>query len=206
MSKTCENAETSNLNEDSDDYVLCKKTNSLRPVPEKLNYFDLFGVRKVSFKVDLKALSKRHKRLQMILHPDRFSGATEEQKALSDVWSPIVNEAYACLKKPIRRANYLLYLAGRPLHEGEEVGLDANFLAEIVELNEEIVEAELPSDVSGLMTHVREVLQTLFDKAEVAFDHQNDMDRARLITAQIRYYENLKKKLVERETQLGIMR
>ena len=53
------------------------------------------------------------------------------------------------------RANYLLYLAGRPLHEGEEIGLDANFLAEIVELNEEIVEAEGPTEVAGLMTHVR---------------------------------------------------
>ena len=46
------------MTEDSDDYVLCKKTNTLRPVPEKLNYFDLFGIRKVSFKVDLKALAR----------------------------------------------------------------------------------------------------------------------------------------------------
>ena len=46
----------------------------------------------------------------------------------------------------------------------------------------------------------------MVNQAEVAFDHDNDMDRARLITAQIRYYENLKKKLVERETDLGMIR
>jgi len=190
----------------NDDFVVCKKCNSLRPVPEKLNYFDLFGCPEMSFKVDLKALKQKHKKLMMVLHPDRFTLSTEEEKALSDIWSPIVNEAYYILKKPVRRANYLLYLRGRPLHEGEEVGLDANFLAEIVELNEEIVEAEGETDVAGLMTHVREVLQSLFDKAEVAFDAENDLDRARLVTAQIRYYENLKKKLVERETEFGMMR
>jgi len=188
----------------NDDFVVCKKCNSLRLVPEKLNYFDLFGCSEHSFKVDLKALKQKHKKLQMVLHPDRFTLSSDEEKALSDIWSPIVNEAYYILKKPVRRANYLLYLRGRPLHEGEEVGLDANFLAEIVELNEEIVEAEIESDVSGLMLHVREVLQSLFDKAEVAFDVENDLDRARLVTAQIRYYENLKKKLVERELEFGL--
>ena len=49
-------------------------------------------------------------------------------------------------------------------------------------------------------------MQTLFDKAEVAFDVDSDLDRARLVTAQIRYYENLKKKLVERETEFGMIR
>jgi len=119
--------------------VLCKKTKTLLPVPETLNYFDLFGLPEPTFKIDLKAL-------------------------------------------------------------------DANFLAEIVELNEEIIEAEGPTEVAGLMTHVRDHLQTLFDKAEVAFDVDSDLDRARLVTAQIRYYENLKKKLVERETEFGMIR
>lgn len=204
-SKTCAAKSTEDVKE-IDAFVLCKKTKTLLPVPETLNYFDLFGLPEPTFKIDLKALGKKHKRLQTILHPDRFSLASEDQRALSDIWSPIVNEAYACLKKPVRRANYLLYLAGRPLHEGEEIGLDANFLAEIVELNEEIVEAEGPTEVAGLMTHVRDHLQTLFDKAEVAFDVDSDLDRARLVTAQIRYYENLKKKLVERETEFGMIR
>ena len=58
---------------------------------------------------------------------------------------------------------------------------------------------------SSFFSH-RDHLQTLFDKAEVAFDVDSDLDRARLVTAQIRYYENLKKKLVERETEFGMIR
>ena len=65
----------------NDDFVVCKKCNSLRSVPEKLNYFDLFGCSEVSFKVDLKALKKKHKKLQMVLHPDRFTLSTDEEKA-----------------------------------------------------------------------------------------------------------------------------
>ena len=62
-----------------DAFVLCKKTRTLLPVPETLNYFDLFGLPEPTFKIDLKALGKKHKRLQTILHPDRFSLASEDQ-------------------------------------------------------------------------------------------------------------------------------
>ena len=65
--------------------------------------------------------------------------------------------------------------------------------------------AECFQRFSSFFSH-RDHLQTLFDKAEVAFDVDSDLDRARLITAQIRYYENLKKKLVERETEFGMIR
>ena len=36
-------------------------------------------------------------RIELVTRP------TDVQRALSDIWSPIVNEAYACLKKPVRR-------------------------------------------------------------------------------------------------------
>ena len=45
------------------------------------------------------------------------------EKNLSDAWSPLVNEAYVCLKKPILRANYLLLLHGMPLQENENIRL-----------------------------------------------------------------------------------
>ena len=53
----------------------------------------------------------------------RFSQSSKEEQILSDSWSPLVNEAYNCLKKPILRANYLLMLNGRPLEENENIRL-----------------------------------------------------------------------------------
>ena len=55
--------------------------------------------------------------------PHRFSQSSKEEQVLSDSWSPLVNEAYNCLKKPILRANYLLTLNGRPLEENENIRL-----------------------------------------------------------------------------------
>ena len=59
----------------------------------------------------------------MICFRYRFAQSTEEEKNLSDAWSPLVNEAYICLKKPILRANYLLLLHGMPLQENENIRL-----------------------------------------------------------------------------------
>ena len=83
--------------------------------------------------------------------------------------------------------------------------LDDNFLAEIVELNEEILVAESRTDVAGLTKNVRDVLQDYYNSVEMAFDESEDIEKARRITAHMQYYENLKKKLVKRETELGIV-
>ena len=82
---------------------------------------------------------------------------------------------------------------------------DPNFLAEIVELNEEIIVAESRTDVAGLTKNVRDVLQDYYNAVEEAFDTTEDIEKARNITAHMQYYENLKKQLVKRETELGIV-
>ena len=82
---------------------------------------------------------------------------------------------------------------------------DDNFLAEIVELNEEIIVAESRTDVAGLTKNVRDVLQDYYNSVEMAFDESEDIEKARRITAHMQYYENLKKQLVKRETELGIV-
>jgi len=187
-----------------DNLLTCSKCSVLRRPPKHINHFELFGIER-KFKMDLKKLAQKYKSMQRILHPDRFAQSTEEERNLSDVWSPLVNEAYVCLKKPILRANYLLFLHGMPLQENENIRLDDNFLAEIVELNEEIIVAESRTDVAGLTKNVRDVLQDYYNSVEVAFDESEDIEKARRITAHMQYYENLKKQLVKRETELGIV-
>ena len=78
-------------------------------------------------------------------------------------------------------------------------------MAEIVELNEEILVAESRTDVAGLVKNVRDVLEDYYNAVEKAFDETNDIEEARRITSHMQYYENLKKKIVQRETELGIV-
>lgn len=184
-------------------HLYCTNCQALKSPPtEPIDHFALMGMDK-SFKVDLRKLSERYKELQRQLHPDRFANKSEEERNLSDTWSPMVNEAYTTLLKPVKRANYLLELAGNPLEEGD-IHLDANFLAEVMELNEEIADAETHADVAGLVDHVRQVLQRYYNHVEKVFA-AGDVAAAKLIVAKMQYYNNIKDKLKEKETRMGII-
>ena len=75
------------------------------------NYFELFGL-PVGFLVDGQELAVRYRELQKVVHPDRFAAAGEQSQRLSLQSATLVNEAYATLKDPLKRAQYLLTLNG----------------------------------------------------------------------------------------------
>ena len=70
------------------------------------------------FGVDLDALEAAMKRLQKVLHPDKFGARSTRARAHSAEQASLVNRAYAVLRDPLRRAKYML--AAR----GERVGDD----------------------------------------------------------------------------------
>ena len=78
-------------------------------------------------------------------------------------------------------------------------------MAEIVEINEEILDAESRTDIAGLAKNVRDILQDYYNSVESAFDEADDIEEARKICTHMQYYENLKKQIVKRETELGIV-
>lgn len=76
----------------------------------------------------------------MNLHPDKFQTASDVEKEYSEAASTLVNEAYATLKSPLSRAEYMLVLAGCDAlaEDLSEMQLDEQFLFEIMEVREEI--------------------------------------------------------------------
>lgn len=63
--------------------------------------------------MDVAALEQRYKTLQRLLHPDKASGRPPEQAALSAALSTAINNAYAALRSPLARANYMVCLKAR---------------------------------------------------------------------------------------------
>ena len=59
--------------------------------------------------------------------------------------------------------------------------------------------------MAGLIKNVRDILEDYYNTVEFAFDESEDIIEARKITAHMQYYENLKRQLVKRETDLGIV-
>jgi molecular chaperone HscB len=71
------------------------------------------------------------------LHPDYHRLGSSAQQRLSLEWSAALNEAYAVLRDPFRRAEYLLTLEGGP-SAAEHKEMSPAFLEEMLELRMEI--------------------------------------------------------------------
>lgn len=73
------------------------------------NPFALFDLC-VDFNLDLSQLTDRYLNLQKSLHPDNFADSTPQEQRLSMQKSAEINDAFQCLKDPIRRAEAIIQL------------------------------------------------------------------------------------------------
>ncbi|KAG0729905.1 Iron-sulfur cluster co-chaperone protein HscB, mitochondrial [Chionoecetes opilio] len=117
--------------------------------------------------------------------------------------SSAVNQGYRCLLHPVERALYLLHLAGQPLEEGQ-IDLDPEFLAAIMEVNEELAEADDKETVQAIGQRNTEILDNLLSEADAAFSN-NDINKARTVVAKIKYYNNIYEKVKSFEREHGIV-
>lgn len=75
------------------------------------------------------------------LHPDYFQGRSSEEQQLSLDLSAKLNDAYATLKDPFRRAEYILGLMSGPT-ASEQRQMPEDFLERVLELRMEIEDAK----------------------------------------------------------------
>ncbi|XP_064474756.1 iron-sulfur cluster co-chaperone protein HscB-like [Ornithodoros turicata] len=173
--------------------LLCKSCDSLQKVNENLNYFEVFG-ESPRYDLDEKRLQETFHDLQRILHPDRFTKKSEKEKKYSDDHSAFVNLAYQVISKPEKRAFYLLRLHGKDL---DAVQLDSTFLAYMMELNEQLSENNKNVDLAPrLLQEVNKNLEKLSDELSTSFAN-NELDKACLALAKIKYFRNVEDKLKE---------
>lgn len=100
--------------------------------------FSLLGLAP-SYEIDLSALEAAFFERSKELHPDRYASAPAAERVAALSKARALNDAYQTLKKPVRRAEYLLARAGVTIGDNER--LDPEFLMEILELREALAEA-----------------------------------------------------------------
>ena len=93
-------------------------------------------------------LERRFRELSLRLHPDRFAKAPAAERVKALGKSSELNDAYRTLRSPVGRAEHLLEIAGKGLHEGDRV--EQAFLLEILELREALAEARAAGDTARL--------------------------------------------------------
>ena len=122
-------------------------------------HFELFGL-KPRYDLDREALAAIHLDLQKAVHPDRFSGASPQEKRLAVQRAAQVNEAYRTLKNPVDRARYLLELAGIETDEETNTAMDPAFLMEQMEWRERLDDVRDSHDAGALLAIAGELEQS----------------------------------------------
>ena len=133
----------------------------------------------------------------------QFVKSSPEEAERSETWSAAVNNGYKIIQKPLSRALYLLDLSGHPLEE-EGVGneIDPVFLSEIMDLNEEVAEAD-ENQIKMLEDTVKNTLEDYFKTVAILFENDEYVE-ARKQVAHMKYYSNLLDKIYERQSEFGM--
>ena len=141
------------------------------------NHFTLFGL-PVRFAVDAAALQPVWRELQRRYHPDRYSQApaAEQQHALH--MAALINSAHDILRDPVKRARYLLELAGHGIDGERATVADTDFLMSQMELREQLDEAESPAELDALEEEAQDWLDSLLREFPIDYEAQDWLEAA----------------------------
>lgn len=113
-----------------------------------MNYFEWFNL-PISFQPDQVVLKQRFYAHSKSFHPDFYVNETEEKQAQILEQSTLNNTAYHTLSNPEKCLPYVLQLKNR-LSEGEAYALSQDFLLEMMEVNEALMDLELQPNAQQL--------------------------------------------------------
>jgi len=155
-----------------------------------MNYFELFGYTP-SPAPDTGDLARRYFELQRTYHPDRFTlaGEDEQQEALR--MSAAANEGFAILKDGDKTLAYYLKIKGT-LEEEEKYQLPADFLMEMMELNEMAEE-----DREGFITAADQFAASLQDEVRDVLERSRNAELSEADLQKLKIY-HFKKKYLSR--------
>ncbi len=163
-----------------------------------MNYFEFFGL-PVRFLIDENALRKAFYTNSKKYHPDFFTQEPDEKQAEILDLSTLNNQAYHTLADFDKRMRYILELNGILEEEGQNQ-LTQEFLAEMMELNEALMELEFDFDPEQFATTqqaIHDLEQDLFEGIRPALEsYENTPGHMELLALVKDYY--LKKRYLLR--------
>lgn len=156
------------------------------------NYFELLGI-KPTFSVDKRIIEESYLKLQMLLHPDRYATASEQERRIAAQKSAYLNEAYDVLMDACSRADYLLKLQGCTINPDASIS-DDDFLIEQMEYRERLENAAtqqsgehavaLYDEIERQSTEINKDFERAYDQAM--------FDTAQCLLARMRFMKKLK--------------
>jgi molecular chaperone HscB len=140
-----------------------------------MNYFDFYGISE-SFTPDVALLKKKFYELSKQYHPDFYANEDDEKQQEILELSTLNNKAWQTLSDPYKRLEYILKLHDL-LQEGAKPQLPSDFLMEMMDINERLMEVEDASQLGHLTAEVLAVeddIDRKLQKAMAGYAQLND--------------------------------
>ncbi len=119
------------------------------------DYFAFYGL-PVGFNPDVSVVKQKFYELSKKYHPDFYINESQEKQDEVLELSTLNNKAYQLLRDPQQRLQYVLELKGL-LQEGEGYKLPQDFLMEMMEINEALMDLQFDPDAERLADLKKEV-------------------------------------------------
>ncbi|MDB5117048.1 MAG: Fe-S protein assembly co-chaperone HscB [Mucilaginibacter sp.] len=117
-----------------------------------INYFDFYAIPQ-SFNPDQANLKKKFYELSKQYHPDFYANEDEAKQLEILELSTLNNKAYQTLADPAKRLEYILRLHNL-VSDGAKPQLPADFLMEMMDVNERLMEIDNAADLSHITAEI----------------------------------------------------
>jgi molecular chaperone HscB len=160
-----------------------------------MNYFELFDIEQ-SFLPDQALVKKKFYQLSRQYHPDFYGNGTVEEKEQALEMSAYVNKAYQTLQNQDLLVKYVLKDASL-LEEDEKYQLSPDFLMEVMDLNEQLMDADEPEAKTVIRNSLDQLNTQIYEPVKATLENHsgNSLTQEKLLQVKEYYF---RKKYLDR--------
>ena len=168
-----------------------------------MTYFQLFEI-PVQLKVDRTALSKKFFELSRTYHPDFFTNESDEKQAEVLEKSAILNKAWKTFQSSDATIKYVLMEKGL-LEEEEKYELPAAFLMEVMDINEQLMDADNAEATKSIQQTIDNLQSEIYEPVAKNVEEYKEGETTEAELLQVKDYYYKKKYLDRIRKQLAGM-
>lgn len=166
-----------------------------------MNYFELFEI-PVQLKVNKADISKKYFELSRKHHPDYFVNEGGDQQAEALEISAQLNKAFKTFQDSDSTIKYVLQWKGL-LQEEEKYQLPPDFLMEVLEINDQVMDAEgdpvlksrLKEDISRLQTEIYEPVKQVVENYQEGITSEEELLQVKEYYYKKKYLDRISREL-----------